>query len=104
MNSEVDEPQINKLIVDAIKNAYEKLIGILFSSIITTPDDLSKIVNEALDGKVYNLRENQWRTNVKSSIMSDITILNTVSKIIGILATCNQFIVPSAAHNIYMTK
>ena len=104
MNSEIDEPQINKLIVDAIKNAYEKLIGILFSSIITTPDDLPKIVNEALDGKVYNLRENQWRTNVKSSIMSDITILNTVSKIIGILATCNQFIVPSAAHNIYMTK
>ena len=55
-----------------------------------------------MHGVLYNIREKRWDDNVKSSIMSDVVILETVSKIIGMMATCNQFIVPTAAHNIYV--
>lgn len=59
---------------------------------------------KATNGETFNIRENRWTNNVKTSIMSDITIIDTVSRIVGIMATCNQFIVPTAMHNIYENK
>ena len=64
-----------------------------------TFDDLVKRCIEK--GEVYNIAKGMYMNNVLSSIKSDITILETVSKIIGIMATCNQFILPTAMHNIY---
>ena len=54
------------------------------------------------DEKIYNIRTRSWESNVRSSIMSDIVILDTVSRIITMMATCNQFIVPTALHNVYV--
>lgn len=89
-------------IFDAIRSAYKELFGILFENIDITFDEA--VNNAAFDNTVFNIRTNSWNTNVKSSIMSDITILDTVSRIIGIMATCNQFIVPTAMHNIYTNQ
>lgn len=67
-----------------------------------TNTDFIDIIEKASDGLVYNLRTEEWSKNVKTSIMSDIVILDTVCKIIGIMATCNQFVLPTAMHNIYV--
>lgn len=85
-------------IFDIIRKAYKQIVEILFLNMAT----YEELLEHAKNGECYNIREGKWNTNVKSSIMSDITILDTVSKIIGMMATCNQFIVPSAGHNIYV--
>ena len=82
-----------------IRDAYKELVNTLYSSEGFTYEDMVNHLTN--DGTLLNIRTGAWDTNVKSSIMSDITILETVSKIIGIMATCNQFIVPTAMHNIY---
>lgn len=87
-----------KNIVSIYCNAYYQLAHILFSQYVYVTDVISNVD----DGLVYNIREKKWSNNVKSSIMSDITILDTVTRIVGIMATCNQFVVPSAMHNIYV--
>lgn len=110
-------------LLNGIRDAYKNLIMSLYTSgsqISTkldyinkydldpiTEEDLKDIIfsesaEKATNGIVFNIRTNSWETNVKTSIMSDIVILDTISKIIGIMATCNQFVVPSAAHNIYV--
>lgn len=101
------EDGTNRVVLDGIFGfvlfhifgAYSELIDILFHG-----DDIDRmdIYSNGLQGIVYNLREKQWTDNVKTSIMSDITILETVSKIVGIMATANQFIVPTAMHNVYL--
>lgn len=105
MDMHSDENSLNTEILLAIRDAYRELISMLFIDVISDDSKDSGIMDieeKALSGIAYNIREKAWKKNVKSSIMSDITILNTVSKIIGILATCNQFIVPTAAHNVYL--
>lgn len=89
----------------AIENAYINLAQILFEGLDIVDDDktlFAKLISEANNGRVYNIREKVWTDNVKTSIMSDITILDTVCRIIGIMATCNQFILPTAMHNVYV--
>ena len=94
-------------IFDAIAEAYKTLVLTLYSTEhFDVEDDDEKfdlIKKHACEDNpfVYNIRTKRWTHNVKTSIMSDITILDTVARIIAIMATCNQFIVPSAAHNIY---
>ena len=96
------------IICDCIWNAYAKLFECLYSEMDIRKEDentestfLEDAIDKARYGIVYNLRTG-WEDNVKTSIMSDITILDTVSKIVGIMATCNQFILPTALHNIYI--
>lgn len=89
----------------AIENGYIHLADILFDGLDIEEDNKSlfnTLVNNAKTGKVYNIRTKEWTTDVKTSIMSDVTILDTVCRIIGIMATCNQFILPTAMHNIYI--
>lgn len=88
-----------KEIMTIITLAYKELCEILFLSEGITYDELITGIQE---GEVYNIRDKAWSNNVKSSIMSDVTILETVSRIVSIMATSNQFIVPTAAHNVYV--
>lgn len=94
-----EDSELKYEIYDAFDRAYTELSVILFGPCGVTPPEL---IANAKNGAVYNIREKQWTMNVKSSIMSDIVILDTVTKIVGIMATCNQFIVPTAMHNIYI--
>ena len=82
-----------------IAHAYNVLISELFGNNASYEELIDHAIKH---GVLYNIREKRWDDNVKSSIMSDVVILETVSKIIGMMATCNQFIVPTAAHNIYV--
>ena len=82
-----------------IDNAYADLIDTLYCGTgINFVEAYDKFNKEEM---VYNIRTKSWGNNVRSSIMSDIVILDTVSRIVTMMATCNQFIVPTAMHNIY---
>lgn len=99
LDDKLDDNDLYTKILVIISNAYNELFNILYAS--TDIDFADALIMAKNEGKVFNIRNNDWQTNVKSSIMSDITILDTVSRIVGIMATCNQFLVPTAMHNIY---
>lgn len=95
-------------IIDSIYDAYSTLINTLYCHTYVGNHDcyendaMRDMVNHYNSfGTIYNIREKRWTDNVKTSIKSDIIILETVCRIIGIMATCNQFILPTAMHNIY---
>lgn len=101
---------IRTRIGNIIEEAYSELVTTLYDGTEIYDPSYRNIYSKAIsmatgiiDKKVfvYNIRNKKWEQNVKTSIMSDVTILDTVAKIIGIMATCNQFILPTAMHNIY---
>lgn len=98
-NRQTDTDAITYSIFNMIAHAYNVLISKLFGKNASYEELIDNAIKH---GVLYNIREKRWDDNVKSSIMSDVVILETVSKIIGMMATCNQFIVPTAAHNIYV--
>ena len=81
-----------------IYNAYVNIIEELYS---TATSDIDKLLEDMEKYGPYNIRTKQFDGKVKSSIESDIIVLETVGKIVGLMATCNQFIVPSPMHNVY---
>ena len=98
---DADDRRIEAEITRAIYYAYRNIVSILFN-LDDYRDDAEELIIRAINtGEVYNLRTHEYSLNVRSSIMSDVTIMDTVCKIVGIIATCNQFILPTAGHNIY---
>lgn len=108
-------PAIDYAVLQILFNAYYDLVKQLFvkpiaAGAIASDNDenveniMATIRDNAAMGIAYNIRTKEFSKGVQSSIMSDVIILETVTKIIGIMATCNQFLVPSAAHNIYMME
>ena len=70
-----------------LENAYASLVEILYSGTdvgINNSTAIEELYNHyKTNGTLYNIRENIWTDNVKTSIKSDMTILDTVSKIIN---------------------
>ena len=56
----------------------------------------------AKDSGPMNLVTGEYDKTALSSIQSDIVVLETISKIVSLMFTCNQFIVPNPVHNIYI--
>lgn len=98
---------IEDKIYQVLENAYTDLVGVLYNGTAMWDTDnystpyLNAVDKAFREGMIYNIRTKKWSNNVKTSIMSDVTILDTVTRIVGIMATCNQFILPTAMHNIY---
>lgn len=91
----------NDYLIQSIHNAYETLVRELYST-CETGDELEDLLKTMYKKKMpYNIRTKVFDGKVKSSIESDVTVLQTVSKIVGLMATCNQFVVPTALHNVY---
>lgn len=105
------DESLETMIIADINDAYKELVEILYTNtgMYNAANDGEKwscakdkaVYFAEHDGAVFNIREKEWTDNVKTSIASDVTILETVCKIVGIMATCNQFIVPTALHNVY---
>ena len=82
--------------------AYRKLMETLYGTCIKA-EDVTDYVELSIEKHMpINLRTKEFDGTVLSSIESDIIILETISKIITLMFTCNQFLVPTAIHNIYM--
>ena len=85
----------------AIYGAYCSIFTDLYSSL--GADVAKDAVIDALSNLCpMNIRTCEYDGKVKSSIQSDIIILETLNKIIGLMATCNQFVVPTPMHNVYV--
>lgn len=93
-----DSAWMYNTIMDTIRDAYNCLMRDLYYvsgfESIKPEDSIEK-------GCPLNLRTNEYDGKVKSSIESDIVILQSVSKIVSIMVTCNQFLTPNPQMNVY---
>lgn len=88
---------INTEIFRVIYNSYIELIKILYNN-----SGINIFIKDLIENqKPIDINTGEYDGRIITSIESDITILNTVCKIIGIMSTCNQFILPTPMHNIY---
>lgn len=86
--------------INIIFNAYKELTSYLYS--MDFSDKSLDYINDYINnGSPLNIRTMEQDGKVRSSIESDIVILETISKIITLMYTCNQFILPAIAFNIY---
>lgn len=96
------EDTAEDIVVHAVYDSYVSLVMDLYKTRMN-PIDASKKFSESLEAQMpIDLRNMHFNGSVKSSIESDTIILNSVMKIVGMMVTCNQFIVPSAQHNVYV--
>ena len=92
--------ETEKDLLHMLIDSYYDIIKKLFN--VSSENEVSSMITRAITNKeIWNIREGRFSTNVKSSIMSDIVILESVCKIVGIMATCNQFIIPNPALDVY---
>jgi hypothetical protein len=83
-------------ICGAIYNAYFDTARILYGTVSNNEEDINKAVVDSIqNNKPFNIScgyisGNNNDSKVYSSIMLDINILDTLSKIITIMVTCNQ--------------
>ena len=89
-------------IVDILYTAYINLIKILYAKSFNE-DQLDNIINGSLEkGCPLNIRTNEYDYKVLSSIKSDVVVLETINKILTLMYTTNQYLVPTPAHNVYV--
>ena len=89
-------------VTETIYNAYERLLSILYNVKHENLESVS-FIGEMVDRKMpKNIITAEFDGKVLSSINSDIVILDTISKIISIMFTCNQFLCQSPIHNKYV--
>lgn len=89
-------------------NAYFNISEILYSTVSRDENDIEDHVYQSLlNDAPYNISSGELPsneekgTNVKCAIMLDIQVLDTISKIIGKMATCNQLLVQAPKLNYY---
>ena len=100
-----EKPESDENIISGIIfNAYDEITRLLYSTIPNKDDyDLDKMILDSLTVKYcpYNIATDEYDGKVLTSIDTDICTLTTISKIITLMATSNQFILPSLNINKY---
>lgn len=100
----------NSGIISVVYNSYLDLLAKLYgSSLGEVPSSYSEASDKVKDmikttietGTPINLRTGEADGLVLSSIKSDITVLDIVANVVGMLVTTKQFLCQSPAHNIY---
>ena len=87
--------------LSTLYQSYSEIECLLYSSIGLDDVDVDRSLNE---GCPINLRTKEYDHKVLTSISSDITILETISKIVTLMFTSNQFLVQTPLDNKYMDK
>ena len=88
-------------IADELYDAYHNLTVELYHQSGITENELAYISKSTVNGCPLNIKTMEFDHKVKSSIMSDVTILKSVGRIVSIMATCNQFLTPNPQMNVY---
>ena len=106
-NNSIDN-ELEKSILDAILIAYNEIQEILYSTVCTDIDVVDEYILKSLEINKgpYNISDGilegkEPTGNVKCSIMLDINILDTLSKIISLMVTCNQCLLQASQLNNY---
>lgn len=99
------DPTLKESCIEIITNAYTNLLGTLYEVSGYSKKDIENIF-ETIDEKdcAYNIRTDECDGKVLTSIESDKVILSTISKIVTLMYTSNQFLLPDPAFNKYMTE
>lgn len=98
-NAILNNKESSILFLGLIKKGYEELIQKLYR----VDDD--SIAKGMVEMKMpLNINTGKYDCKVLSSIETDVTILETISKIITIMVTCNQALCQSPMHNLYDKK
>lgn len=88
-------------ILHILATAYENLIKILYSKSYNA-SDVELILKHSIENDCpLNIRTNEYDHKVLSSIKSDVIVLDTIDKILTLMYTTNQYLVPTPAHNMY---
>ena len=93
--------KIDSDILNILYEAYRHLIKILYGTCMEATEVEKAYAESSMRAQPINLRTMEFDGKVRSSIESDTIILYSVAKIVGIMVTCNQFIVPTPQHNVY---
>lgn len=84
-----------------IYEAYNEITSIIYGTVIDDEEKLEKIIQTSKQEGPYNITTEEFDHSVLTSIMSDPTILDTIAKIITIMFTSNQALIPSPHTNMY---
>ena len=82
-----------------LDKAYLELFSILYR---TDTKGATAIMCKGLSQGPLNITTGEYDGKVLSSIKSDVVILETINKILTLMFTCNQYLIQSPAHNIYV--
>ena len=89
-------------IVDILYTAYINLTKILYTKSFNNDQTDDIIDGSIINGRPLNIRTNEYDHKVLSSIKSDTIVLETINKILTLMYTTNQYLVPTPAHNVYV--
>lgn len=103
---ELRSRNLEKDIARVILEAYREIAEILYSTVELDMDQVTHKVAQSLkDNAPFDISDGSIPAEVSNkvlcSIMLDVNILNTVSKIISIMVTCNQCLLQSSTINLY---
>lgn len=98
-------PTLKEACIEIIADAYTNLLGTLYS--VSGYDEyeiecIFKSIEEK--GMPLNIRTDSYDGKVLTSIESDKVILSTISKIVTLMYTSNQFLIPDPVFNKYIEE
>ena len=94
---------LDNIIGKVFKESYIELLKILYRSAIKDEDAVTELFKTSISKKMpYNIRTTEFDGSVLSSLDTDVVILETIDKILSIMVTSNQFLVPSPQFNTYI--
>lgn len=98
-----DKTQLNleEQIAMIIFHAYFETLSQLYSTVFKVDEVNDKIIESIKNNAPIDLRTKQVSTQVKTSIMTDVKILEAISKLITIMGTSNQCLVQAPQLNNY---
>ena len=89
-------------IITAVAKAYVSLFKRIYAENDTTKNKGDLVVKDSLiNGSPLNIRNNKFDGTVLTSINADVTILDAISKIVGLMFTTNQYLLPDPSYNTY---
>lgn len=102
-NYDHNNPTLKERCIEIIQDAYSNLLTELYAVSGYYGSEINEIFIEINDKKcAYNIRTGECDGKVLTTIESDKVILSTISKIVTLMYTSNQFLLPDPAFNKYM--
>lgn len=97
------EPTLKEACIEIINHAYVNLLSTLYEVSGYNNTQIAEIF-DIMEEKdcAFNIRTEECDGKVLTSIESDKVILSTISKIVTLMYTSNQFLLPDPAFNKYM--
>ena len=97
------EPTLKEACIEILNHAYTNLLATLYEVSGYSEEEIENIfVMMDEHDCAYNIRTNECDGKVLTSIESDKVILSTISKIVTLMYTSNQYLLPDPAFNKYM--